>query len=517
MAITAKPDLKDLPDSCSNLEEAAELAGGVEDLMGGAVATGGPEYELRVSEDRISLLLDCQDPLGDIQATISHLMDDFEKLGLPEFPDPETLSEILKQACGPGEHLVGHTLIQGWAPTTSVDGRMEWACDFFDEEIAEENEGGEEESGASENEAVDFWDQNDQRSVNKDDLLARVHHAIAGEPGLDVFSCEIPIIKPESIKLRPGKGVKEVDEGDSSAYYADLPGRIRYQEGTVFVDDVYLVKGDVSLETGNIVHSGTVNIEGDVKSGATIQADGDITVKGMLEPCHIQCGGSLTVGGGIVGMEEFMIQVEGDVQAMYIKSAVVRSGGDITVTNEIEHCDIKVFGKVMVPTGRLAGGQTIARVGIQVAEAGASGSTDTLLAVGIDFTVDKRVIEGEARIEKLEDAQHKIKEALSKAAAVKTSPAGSENTLFVELGEKSKKIGEAIIKEHMAIKTDLQNSTRATREEVTVFRQVWSGTTIQIGDYKTLIRSSVEKPRIARLIRGKVQVLPLGEGNMPKS
>ena len=117
----------------------------------------------------------------------------------------------------------------------------------------------------------------------------------------------------------------------------------------------------------------------------------------------------------------------------------------------------------------------------------------------------------------MEEAQDKIAEALAKAAQSKGGSSAPGNSLLVDLAEKSKKIGEKIIDEHTAIKADQQEARRGTREEVAMLREVWSGTTIQIGEYKTLIRSSVQKPRIAKLIKDKVQILPLGEGNMPQS
>ncbi len=498
---------QDIPEAGANLEAAVDAVEGIEELLNETPVGTEPAYGLRISEDKISVLLDCPNPLGDLAATVARIQDDFRGLEFPEFPDPEILSKILGKACQPGEHLVSFPIIQGWAPTPGQNGRLEWARDFFAEGWGSE-EG---------NESIAFWDQNDQRSVQKGELLARVYHPVPGEPGLDVFCCEIPIAKIESIKLRPGKGISQNDEGESVAYYAELSGRIRSQDGTVFVDDVYLIKGDVSLETGNISHTGTVHIEGDVKTGATIQADGDIMVKGMLEPCNIQCGGSLSVGGGIVGLDEFLIQTQGDVQTMYISGAVVQAGGDITVSNEISHCDLKAYGKVLVPTGRIAGGETVAREGIQVAEAGASGSTATLLVVGVDFTIEVRVAEHEARIEKMEEAQDKIQEALEKAALVGKTPADQGNQLLIDLSAKSKKIGEAIIQERTAIRAELQESKQAGNKEVVMLREVWSGTTIQIGENKALVRSSVEKPRLAKLSQGKVQILPLGEGNMPRN
>ncbi len=487
--------------------EAIDSCESVDKVLQDSAESAIRPYGLRVSDDGISLLLDCPDPFADLEATVNRIENDFKEMGLPEFPDSEILTKILAQSCQPGENLIDFPIMKGWLPTVSIDGRLEWEQDFFSEEKVSEDE----------EDCHDFWDQNDQQSVTKDQLLARVIHPIPGEPGLDVFSREIPVPKPNAIKMRSGKGVRQIDEGQWLAYYADTSGRIRFQDETLLVDDVYIIKGDVSLETGNIAHTGTVHVEGDVKTGATIEADGDILIKGMMDPCNIICGGSLTVMGGIVGQEGFQIEVLGDVTATYIGGAMVRCGGNVTVANEIANAEIKASGQVLVPTGRIAGGTVIGCKGIEIAEAGGSGATATLLIVGFDFTVDRRVEAHEERIAQLEEAQDKIQDVLNAAGISPNSVPPAENQELGELWRKSKVISETLIKEHAAIRVELQKSTLVTDEEVIMTREIWSGTTIQIGPEKIVVKSSIKKPRVARLKMEKVRVLPFGTGNSSDS
>ncbi len=51
--------------------------------------------------------------------------------------------------------------------------------------------------------------------------------------------------------------------------------------------------------------------------------------------------------------------------------------------------------------------------------------------------------------------------------------------------------------------------------EIVIYKEVWSGTILQLGDQKLPIRASVLKPRLARLKHTGAVLLPLGEGNMP--
>jgi len=465
-----------------------------------------PEYNLRVSRDKVSVRLDCPDPHRNLDATVAQIMSDFTVLEIPLYPDTEILTSILKGACQPGEHLWDCPIIMGQAAEPTQDGRVEWARDFFQQGWAVDEDSG----------ATDFWEKLERASVHEDELLATLHHPVEGEPGLNVFGNEIPVAKPKKIKLRPGKGVRTEEQDHGILFYATINGRLRHAEGSLAVDDVFLVKGNVSLETGNIHHTGAVQIQGDVETGATIEADGDIIVKGMLDPCNITCGGSLTVAGGIVGDEAHHIQVGGGLLAKYIGEATVTAGGDITVDNEIDHSDIRTRGRIRIEKGRIAGGTIMARMGIKVGEAGASGSSRTILMAGVDYTLAPRLETCEERIRKMSEAQDKIALTLDKVKQKQAPLTPEEATIVAGLEAKNRDLGQAIIDENLEVSRLKREARIGAIAEVVMLKQVWSGTTIHLGEYKTVVKASIEKPRIAQLRKTRVRVLPLGEGNMPE-
>ncbi len=464
-----------------------------------------PEYNLYISKDRVSILLDCPDPHEETDDLINQIITDFKRLEIPEYPDSEILRKILETSCHPGENLVGHVIMMGQPVSPSINGRLEWTRDFF--------AGGweiDEDTGA-----IDFWAKCESRSVNNGELLVCLYHPIDGTAGLNVFGNEIPVTKPSKVKLRSGKNVSITEHDDRLCFTATTDGRIRFADGVVAVDDVYNIKGNVSLETGNIIHAGAVMIQGDVTAGATLEVEGDIIVKGMLEPCHIKCGGSLTVAGGIVGDENYSIVVDDDLVARYISEACIEVGGNILVGNEVSHSRISCLGKMKVTKGRIAGGVTIALKGIRVAEAGASGAVDTLLVAGIDYTLKDKLLWHNKKIIKLEEAQEKIEGALFKGQQKKgTSEKEQETIRFFK--QKLGSISQAIADEHMLMQKLKVDALNAAVEEVLIMKELWSGTTIQLGKEKLTVRSSVLKPRIAQKKKRKVMINPLGEGNMPE-
>lgn len=466
-----------------------------------------PEYQLRVSPDKLAVLLDCPDPHANLSTTILRMATDLQELGIPDPPDQEQLQMILTESCPAGSHLQEFVLLSGKPPVLPVDGRLEWSREFFAPGwVINENTG-----------SINFREKLEDRSVSKDELIVGLFPEQEGEPGLDVFGNKISIDKPKRERMRCGKGARQEDTEDGvSSFYSTFDGRVRYTDGTVSVDEVYLIKGDVDLETGNIRHTGSLMIEGDVKAGAVIETVGDVVVKGMVEPSSIVCGGSLTVAGGLLGSPDHLIVLGGGLQAKYVSEAVIRAEDDIIVANEIDHSDIKTRGKVLVQGGRIAGGCTMARQGIQVAEAGSSGSSDTFFVAGWDHALTDKVSDHKIREQKLELALEKIRQALKAADFRRDELSAKEQQVIAQLREKSQVLERALAAEVKTIKMITNIALAGAVQEVVILREIWSGTTIQLGKVKTTVRASVHKPRIARVSKHKVRILPLGEGNMPK-
>jgi uncharacterized protein (DUF342 family) len=482
---------------------------GVQDLLEEshqANAAKPPVLGLRVTPDKVTVLLDCPDPLANLSNNVLAILKEFERLEIPVYPDAEQLTVILQNISTPGRHLEDQPLVMGQSAVPSQDGRLEWTRDFFSEGWAMDETSG----------AVDFWQRAEDRAVNEGELVVRLLHPVEGEAGLNVYGNEIPVTKPGKVKLRCGKGMRTEPTDEGVDYYADVSGRVRFADNTVAVDDLYVIKGNVNLETGNIQHTGAVQIMGDVEHGATIEAEGDVLIKGMADPSNIQCGGNLTIAGGLLGAEGFHIHVAGDLVARYINEAHISVDGDVKVTNEISHSRIRCRGKVLVPEGRVAGGMIMGYKGIQVGEAGAGGASETKFVAGVDYTLEDRVAESEERLAKLDDAQKELDWVLKDLKQKGDDKTPEEAETERELKEQSRQLGQAMADEMLAVKRLTEESKQGGNPEVAMFKSVWSGTVIQLGEFKTLVRNSIEKPRIAQLRKTRVRVLPMGEGNRPE-
>ncbi len=462
--------------------------------------------EVSVSSDRTKVLLTADDPLAAVDLTIEKIKAALEDLELPQLPADDQLIATLEAGCTLGEAVTDLVLIQGQPKVPATDGTLQWTRDFFTEGWAIDKETG----------SIDFWEKIDNRNVKQGELLVSILDPVEGRPGVDIFGAPLNVEKPKTAKIRCGKGVHQDPVDGGTGVYSTRGGKVRFSDGTVTVDEVYAIKGNVSLETGNVHHNGTVMIDGDVLEGATIEALGDVEVKGMLEPCNIQAGGNLTVGGGIVGQKDCLIQVGGDIQARYIHQAVIRAEGDVMVVREIAHSDIQTRGKVDIYQGRIAGGYTVARKGILVAEAGAGGSSTTELVVGIDPTLKAKLKILHDRTRKMDMARNSIRQTVHDHELREDELTVAQRQLMTGLQRRAEALAESMREAETSARRITIESMEDAKLEVAIFKEVRSGTIIQLGDQKTRVRNSILKPRIAQRRGTRVRILPMGEGNMPE-
>ena len=118
---------------------------------------------------------------------------------------------------------------------------------------------------------------------------------------------------------------------------------------THFVNDVYEVS-DVDTSTGNIEYSGNVCVLGNVKTGFSIKADGDVEVRGVVENATVEATGNVTIARGMNGMSKGTITAGGNVVAKFLENANVNAGGYVH-SEAILHSNVICKGEVTV-TGK---------------------------------------------------------------------------------------------------------------------------------------------------------------------
>ncbi|HOX25415.1 MAG TPA: FapA family protein [Candidatus Krumholzibacteria bacterium] len=463
-----------------------------------------PAFGVRLSDDKLTLHVSVADPHADLAGAAARVARELAPLGLAVEVGEDVLGDLLAAACRPGEHLVDHPLLTGDLPVPQRDGEVQWQGDYFATGFVCDED----------RDRVDYWERAERRAVVQDQLVAVLLLPREGKPGRTLQGDAVPVPKPRPAKLRAGKGVRTEKLDDRVNFFAAIPGRLNVKDGQVAVDEVYLIRGNVGLATGNIHHTGALVVQGDVEGGAEITCDGDILIKGMVEPSTIVCGANLTVGGGIVGAKDHRIEVAGEVQARYLNEVTLRCGGDVTIVSQIDHCDLATRGRVVIPRGRIAGGTTKAYRGIQVGHAGSASATGTLLVAGADWRFEQTQLERRARLQKL----HEAHELLAKSVA----NALGQGVLNAEQSASVRHLKAKIAQVEQALKVEAETDKRETDEsncgalrEIAVFLKLWTGVTFRLGACQAVSNCTYEMPRLVAVRRDEVRILPMGDLNTP--
>lgn len=282
----------------------------------------------------------------------------------------------------------------GKEPIESKDAYIEYTYDPKSEvHVPQANEDG----------SVDLFNLNLIQNVKKDEVLAILHPMEEGENGEDIFGNIVTVQPGKPTLLSCGKGAYITEDG--SQVISEMDGQLIYDNGKITVQNIFEVKGDVDASTGNITFLGSVNIQGSVKSGFKVIADGNIEVGGVIEAAEIEAGGDVIVTGGVQGNKAGSIKAKGNVISKFFENSKVVAEGDV-VADAIMHSDVKCSGMVKAEgkKGLIVGGVIDAYKGIRAKTIGSHMATATELNVGISIEIGEKYKEfGEALQNKKKD------------------------------------------------------------------------------------------------------------------
>lgn len=230
--------------------------------------------------------------------------------------------------------------------------------------------------------SVDYYNSLKLAMIDKDELFAVYIPATTGEYGFTVFSEMLPPLKGKELRPLRGKGFYTSEDGKE--YRACFRGRITKTENRITVEKIYVVKGDLDIEKGNINFNGDVEIVGDVRSGLSVVTDGSIFVHGHVGGSLLVAGGNITIRKGIQGRNKCEIDAKGDVACSFVERCIIKADGNI-YADSILDSEVTAKQKVIVSSkkGLVVGGVITGVQGVVAKEAGNETGVATTLQAGI--------------------------------------------------------------------------------------------------------------------------------------
>ncbi len=229
--------------------------------------------------------------------------------------------------------------------------------------------------------SVDYYNIKLFEMVSKGDKLAQYTPPTKGVFGYDVFG---KLLTPKPGKPKSplhGKGFITSDDGNT--YIADLDGKVEYRNTDLNVINMLQINGDVDVTVGNIEFNGDVNISGNVISGVSIRAMGNIYIGGYVEGATVYSDKDIVFQKGVNGKGVAKIEAKGTISARFLENAMVSAKGDIN-SDYILNSTVVSDGKVTVSgsKGSIQGGDITGVMGVEAYVIGNDSYAPTMIHVG---------------------------------------------------------------------------------------------------------------------------------------
>lgn len=214
--------------------------------------------------------------------------------------------------------------------------------------------------------------------VQAGDKIAQYFPPSNGYFGYTVYATVIAPVAPKETIIDCGIGVEVRDH----VYYATVSGEVTMKNDTLNVYEQLVIDKDAGNATGVIQYNGSIYVKGDVLSGVTMIADGNIKVDGVVEGANIEAGGDIVIKYGIHGAHRADIKAKGSLYTSFIEEAKVQTGENIyfaSIINSNVYARECIESKTAI--GRIVGGVAIAGNSIIVENAGNEAEISTKLCI----------------------------------------------------------------------------------------------------------------------------------------
>lgn len=358
--------------------------------------------------------------------------------------------------------------------------------------------------------SVDFHQLDIISHVNKGDLLATLTPVDYGKPGIDVTGKPIKPNKVNNRVLRYGNKISISDDG--LRLYSEVNGHASLVDGRVFVSDTFEIPADVDASTGDIDYEGNVVIKGNVITGFSVKAKGDIEVHGVVEGAYIEAGGQIILRRGMQGMNKGVLKATGNIITKFIENAEVIAGGYIN-TDSIMHSKVSTKGDIIVAgkRGFVTGGIIRSGTMISLKTSGSHMGTNTVLEVGIDPRILDEFRDMEKRIANLKAEKERINQAI---ALIRKRMQGESNVSYDKL-ETLKQLTQASVhvntqlteatQKYDVLKLEVEANAAGV---IKVQDTVYPGTKIVISNVIYYVRDELQHIKFIR-DRADIKMLPL--------
>lgn len=466
--------------------------------LGSGACPAHPEsYLLNIDEDGMMAVVRFFPPsTSGKRLTMEDFLKDLKYKGIAFGLQTEILQSHFSSA---GQYCTDMMIARGQEPVQGRDANIEYCFNTDMHRRPAQREDG----------SVDYFHMTTINQCRKGDVLARIIPEQPGKEGCDIYGKPI---KPREVHreiLKFGRNI-ELSE-DKLIITSKVDGHVSLVDDTVFVNDVYMVKG-VDVSTGNLDYEGSIQVDGNVAVNYEVKAGGNVIINGLVEGARVIAGGNIIISKGMNGMQKGYLKAGGDIIVKFLENTRVAAGGYVEA-EAILHSKVSAGGEVRVDgrKGVIVGGYVQAGVKITSKTIGAGMGASTILEVGVNpllktqySRMQKAVEDLNKTVQNAEVILSNFKDKISKGFQYNEGQLKymkSVAKLVEEKGAELQQMNQRM--ERFRAMMDIQKMA-----EVVVNNEIHPGTTIIIGDATRTIQSSFHFCKFIR-DKGEITMKPL--------
>ncbi|SDN19466.1 DUF342 domain-containing protein [Acetanaerobacterium elongatum] len=254
--------------------------------------------------------------------------------------------------------------------------------------------------------SVNFKELNLIYNVQKDQVLCDIIAPTDGVDGMTVTGQNIASVRGRDARLPLGKNV--LVNPQNTEIIAGISGNLVERHNVLEIDDTFVVDGDVDNAIGNIDFVGNVFVKGDVKSGFSVNALGNIKVNGIVEAATVKARGDITILG-MNGAGGGRLTAEGNLIASFLENANIEVNGSISA-NSVMYCKIRCGGNLELKgkNGSMVGGRYVVAKDLTARSIGSPSHIITDITLGSSTTLVSEMDTIFRRLQQLQNDELKL-------------------------------------------------------------------------------------------------------------
>ncbi|WP_274307293.1 DUF342 domain-containing protein [Solibacillus daqui] len=443
------------------------------------IGTWLPSVTLEVSRDKMSASLFVYETLDYIRSNSQSFQQTVLRL-LKENNVIHGIQDIKFETMVSGKAIL---IAQGTAPVKGEDAKVTYL------EVPERK------PVIREDGKADYYDMNFIYEIEEGALLGEKIHAKPGIPGNNVYGELVAAQHGRDASLKyDRKSAYEVEEDGKTVIRSKINGVLEEHRGMVSVNHHLPINGDVGVETGNIDFNGSISIRGTVQAGFSVIAKGDISIEapeGVSGAKLIKSiDGDVFIRGGIFGIGETRVEAGGNIFVKHVNDANLIADGDVNIGFYALGSNIQAHSILVDDRkGKIIGGRAIAKSIIVSAITGNRLERKTELIINSVNKADGlELIQSKAALLKsMQEDILQLESQVNRILPIVNNLTKPQIAAFEQTKQKLSSNKESAASIDREIKQLMNDLRSVGKEEITVTKEAYPGTFLQIGKKSTVL------------------------------